>query len=38
MGGEEYLRSAPAVVELLGDRPGDGEAIERRGAAAHFIE
>ena len=34
VGGEQHLGSAAAVVELLGHRPRDGEAVEGGGAAA----
>ena len=37
MRGEERPRPHP-VVEVLGDRPGQGEAIERARPAPHFVE
>ena len=38
VGGEHHLGPLPALVQLLRHRPGDGEAIEGRGAAAHLVE
>ena len=38
VGGEHHLGPLPALVQLLRHRPGDGEAIERGGAAAHLVE
>ena len=34
----EHGAAAVGFVQMLGHRPGDGEAVERRGAAADFIE
>ena len=37
MGGEEGA-AADAVVQVLGDGPGDGEAVKGGGAAADLVE
>ena len=38
MGREEHLRSRGAIVQLLDDRPRDGQPVERGGPAADLVE
>ena len=38
VGGEEHLGAAPALVQLLGHRPRDREAVEGGGAAPDLVQ